>query len=218
MIAEIKNTGLTSERTRTRMVERLREKGIHNEDILNAMNSVPRHAFIDEGLASRAYEDSALPIGFSQTISQPYVIAFMIEALMNNRKLGKVLEVGTGCGYQTAVLAKLAKEVYSIERIRALHDKARSNLRSLRLVNVRLHYGDGYLGLAEAAPFDSIILSAAPTEIPLALLQQLVIGGKMILPQGKEEQRLLLITRTANGHLKIELEAVRFVPLVMGVE
>ena len=174
--------GMSSQRTRARMVERLREQGITDARVLDAMAAVPRHLFVEEALASRAYEDSALPIGFGQTISQPYVVARMIEILMKDRKLGKVLEVGTGCGYQAAVLAQLADEVYSLERIRELLERARSNLRELRLKNLRLAYADGAAGIEKAAPFDSIILAAAAPEMPRALLQQLARGGRMILP------------------------------------
>jgi protein-L-isoaspartate(D-aspartate) O-methyltransferase len=174
--------GMTSQRTRARMVERLRGEGIRDEQVLAAMGTVPRHLFVDEALASRAYEDTALPIGFGQTISQPYVVARMIEALRQGRKLGKVLEIGTGCGYQAAVLAGLADEVYSVERIHALLERARANLRGLRLSNLRLTHGDGNLGLEKAAPFDSIIVAAAAPELPQALLRQLAPGGRMVLP------------------------------------
>ena len=211
--------GMTSQRTRARMVERLRKEGIIDETVLAALGSVPRHLFVEEALASRAYDDDALPIGFSQTISQPYVIALMIQALRaGGRELGKVLEVGTGCGYQAAVLAQIATEVYSIERIAPLLAKARANLRSLRLSNLRLKHGDGNLGLPEAAPFDSIILAAATPQLPKALLQQLAPKGRMILPFGSSEQVLRLVERTRSGFSETALDAVRFVPLLMGVE
>mgnify|MGYP001190300956 FL=1 len=211
--------GMTSQRTRARMVERLREQGITDERVLEAMAVVPRHLFVEEALASRAYEDTALPIGFGQTISQPYVVALMIEFLIQKRKPGKVLEVGTGCGYQAAVLASLAAEVYSIERIRELLERARANLRELRLKNLRLAHGDGAAGLEKAAPFDSIILAAAAPEMPQALLRQLARGGRMILPLrngAADAQRLILIERSARGYTETVLDPVRFVPLRAG--
>jgi protein-L-isoaspartate(D-aspartate) O-methyltransferase len=210
--------GMTSQRTRARMVERLRKEGIEDETVLAAISAVPRHLFVEEALATRAYEDTALPIGFSQTISQPYVVALMIQALRAGRELGKVLEVGTGCGYQAAVLAQVATEVYSIERIAPLLAKARANLRELRLPNLRLKHGDGNLGLPEAAPFDSIILAAASARLPQVLLQQLAPGGRMILPFGSSEQVLRLVERTRSGYSETTLDAVRFVPMLMGVE
>ena len=210
--------GMTSQRTRARMVERLRQEGITDETVLAVLGTVPRHLFVEEALASRAYDDDALPIGFSQTISQPYVVALMIQALRAGRELGKVLEVGTGCGYQAAVLAQVATEVYSIERIAPLLAKARANLRELRLPNLRLKHGDGNLGLPEAAPFDSIILAAASARLPQALLQQLAPGGRMILPFGSSEQVLRLVERTRSGYSETTLDAVRFVPMLMGVE
>jgi protein-L-isoaspartate(D-aspartate) O-methyltransferase len=214
--------GMTSQRTRARMVERLRGEGIRDEKVLAAMGSVPRHLFVDEALASRAYEDTALPIGFGQTISQPYVVARMIEALCaGGRALGKVLEIGTGCGYQAAVLAHLAREAYSVERIHALLERARANLRGLRLSNLRLTYGDGNLGLEKAAPFDSIIVAAAAPELPQALLRQLAPDGRMVLPlksagAPRGAQRLALVERGARGITESVLEAVRFVPLETG--
>ena len=210
--------GMTSQRTRARMVERLRKEGITDEGVLAALGVVPRHLFVEEALASRAYDDDALPIGFSQTISQPYVVALMIQALRAGRELGKVLEIGTGCGYQAAVLAQLALEVYSIERIAPLLTKARANLRGLRLANLRLKHADGNLGLAQAAPFDSIILAAAARQLPQTLLQQLAPGGRMILPFGSSQQVLRLVQRTRSGYSETTLDAVRFVPMQMGVE
>ena len=215
---QVQGIGMTSQRTRVRMVERLRREGIADEAVLAAINTVPRHLFVEEALATRAYEDTALPIGFSQTISQPYVVALMIQALHAGRELGKVLEVGTGCGYQAAVLAQLASEVYSVERIAPLLAKARANLRGLRLRNLRLKHGDGNLGLPEAAPFDSIILAAASPQLPKALLQQLAPGGRMILPFGTSEQVLRMVERVRSGYTEVTLDAVRFVPLLMGVE
>jgi protein-L-isoaspartate(D-aspartate) O-methyltransferase len=210
--------GMTSQRTRARMVERLRQEGIEDETVLAAMSAVPRHLFVEEALASRAYDDDALPIGFSQTISQPYVVALMIQALRAGRELGRVLEVGTGCGYQAAVLAQVAAEVYSIERIAPQPRKARHSRRELRLPNLRLKHGDGNQGLPEAAPFDSIILAAASARLPQVLLQQLAQGGRMILPFGSSEQVLRLVERTRSGYSESTLDAVRFVPMLMGVE
>ena len=212
-LSQTRGIGMTSQRTRDRMVARLREGGVRDGEVLAAMGSVPRHIFVDEGLASRAYEDTALPIGFEQTISQPYVVARMLEAMRAQRPLGSVLEVGTGCGYQAAVLAHLAKDVYSVERIGELLEKARRNLRPLRLSNLRLVHADGALGLPEAAPFDGIIVAAAASCVPEALLQQLAPGGRMIVPVGSGDQALCLIERTATGLTEKWLDAVRFVPL-----
>lgn len=216
--ANSRGVGFTSQRTRDRMVTRLREQGIVDEAVLAAMAQVPRHLFVDEALSSRAYEDTALPIGFEQTISQPYVVARMIEALRGpeERPLGKVLEVGTGCGYQAAVLAQLAKEVYSIERIQGLHERARTNLRPMRIANLRLAWGDGYQGLAEAAPFDAIIVAAAAPRMPAALLEQLAPGGRLIAPVGTTAQQLQWMERTASGVIERALDLVHFVPLRAG--
>ena len=216
--ANSRGVGFTSQRTRDRMVTRLREQGIVDEAVLAAMAQVPRHLFVDEALSSRAYEDTALPIGFEQTISQPYVVARMIEALRGpeERPLGKVLEVGTGCGYQAAVLAQLAKEVYSIERIQGLHERARANLRPMRVANLRLAWGDGYQGLAEAAPFDAIIVAAAAPRMPAALLAQMAPGGRLIAPVGTTAQQLQWMERTASGVIERALDLVHFVPLRAG--
>ena len=216
--ANSRGVGFTSQRTRDRMVTRLREQGIVDEAVLAAMAQVPRHLFVDEALSTRAYEDTALPIGFEQTISQPYVVARMIEALRGpeERPLGKVLEVGTGCGYQAAVLAQLAKEVYSIERIQGLHERARANLRPMRIANLRLAWGDGYQGLPEAAPFDAIIVAAAAPRMPAALLEQLAPGGRLIAPVGTTAQQLQWMERTANGVIERALDLVHFVPLRAG--
>lgn len=211
--------GMTSERTRARMVARLRASGIADERVLAALGAVPRHLFVDSALASRAYEDTALPIGFAQTISQPYVVARMIELLLAGREAGRALEVGTGCGYQAAVLARLFPEVYSIERIKALLERARRNLLPLRLANLRLAHGDGYAGLEVAAPFHSIIVAAAAPRVPDALARQLAPGGRMILPLASSAaaQRLLLIERTGRASLvQTELDPVRFVPMEVG--
>ncbi|MGH8691722.1 MAG: protein-L-isoaspartate(D-aspartate) O-methyltransferase [Burkholderiales bacterium] len=209
--------GMTSERTRRRMVERLREQGVRDERVLAAMAAVPRHLFVEEALASRAYEDTALPIGFGQTISQPYVVARMIEALIEKQPPKRVLEIGTGCGYQAAVLAQLFPEVYSIERIKGLLERARANLLGLRLANLRLAHGDGYAGLESAAPFQSIIVAAAARSMPQELLRQLAPGGRMVLPLGSGgAQRLLLVERSGRGFIESELDAVRFVPMEAG--
>ena len=210
--------GMTSQRTRARMVERLREQGVRDERVLAAMASVPRHLFVEEAFASRAYEDTALPLGFQQTISQPYAVARMIEALRGGRELGKTLEVGAGSGYQAAVLAQLSSEVYAVERIAALLERARLNLRHLRLPNVRLKHADGTVGLPEAAPFDTIIVAAAASHVPQALLEQLAPGGRLVLPVGVRDQVLCLIERNARGFAESRLEMVRFVPLITGVE
>ena len=210
---------MTSQRTRTRMIERLREKGIRNEAVLTAMAAVPRHVFVEEALASRAYEDTALPLGMGQTISQPYVVARMIELLLNGRSgLGKTLEIGAGCGYQAAVLAQLTSEVYSVERLGPLLEKAKANMRTLQQFNVRLKHADGQMGLPEAAPFDSIIVAAAGTNVPQALLEQLAMGGRLILPVGSTEQYLSFIERTSQGYVENRLDAVRFVPLLAGMQ
>ncbi|HEY6240633.1 MAG TPA: protein-L-isoaspartate(D-aspartate) O-methyltransferase [Burkholderiales bacterium] len=213
MLSRTRGIGMTSQRTRDRMVARLREQGIRDESVLSAMAAVPRHIFIEEALASRAYEDTALPIGFEQTISQPFVVARMLSALRGEKPLKKVLEVGTGCGYQAALLARLATAVYSVERISELLEKARRNLRPLRLSNLRLVHGDGARGLPEAAPFDGIIVAAAAPRIPDALLQQLTPGGRMVVPVGSGDQALCLIERTPAGLNEKWLDAVRFVPL-----
>lgn len=217
---DLSGIGMTSQRTRLRMVDRLRAKGIRDERVLAAMAAVPRHLFVDEALASRAYEDTALPIGFSQTISQPYVVARMIESLLDDRGLPqKVLEVGTGCGYQAAVLAQLAREVYSVERIRGMLERARANLRAMRLSNLRLTHGDGNLGLEQAAPFDAIVVAAAAPVVPQALLRQLARGGRMVLPLKagpRGAQRLMLYERDARGFSETLLEEVLFVPLEAG--
>ena len=200
------------------MIDRLREQGIRDERVLAAIAAVPRHVFVEEALASRAYEDTALPLGFSQTISQPYIVARMIELLRGGRELGKTLEIGAGCGYQAAVLAQLTDEVYAVERIEPLLAKAKLNMRTIQQFKVRLKYADGQFGLPEAAPFDTIIVAAAATHVPNALLQQLALGGKMLLPLGSGEQFLLLVERRAEGFVETRLDGVRFVPLLSGLE
>jgi len=209
---------LNSDRVRERLVERLRARGIRDPRVLGAIAAVPRHLFVDAGLATQAYEDAALPIGHHQTISKPSVVARMIELAAAGRALNKVLEIGTGCGYQAAVLSRVSREVYSIERIKPLFERAKSNLRSLRLPNLRLHYGDGRLGLPAVAPFDAILLAAAGLEVPQALLEQLEIGGRLIAPVGGEEQVLTLIERISQTEWReSRLDRVFFVPLKTGV-
>ena len=208
-----------TQRARSRMVERLREQGVRDERVLAAMAGVPRHMFVEEALANRAYEDTALPLGFQQSISQPFVVARMIEALAGGRNLGKTLEVGTGCGYQAAVLSHLATDVYTIERIAPLLERAKRNLRHLRLPNVRLKHADGNLGLPEAAPFDTIIVAAAAPASPPALLAQLAPAGRLMMPVGRPgDQQLVLVEKRANGLSETRLDLVRFVPLIAGVE
>lgn len=209
--------GMTSLRTRERMLGRLREQGIKDEVVLSAISATPRHIFVDEALSIRAYEDVSLPIGFGQTISQPYIVARMSELLRNGNALQKVLEIGTGCGYQTAVLSKLAQEVYSVERIRPLLMKARGHLRELKCANVKLDHADGNMGLAEVAPFDGIIVTAAASHIPQDLLEQLAVNGRLIIPVGTDEQVLYLVERVSNlEYRQTKLEAVKFVPLLGG--
>ena len=208
--------GMTSQRTRGRLIERLRAQGIEDEVVLAAMNAVPRHIFIDEALASRAYDDVSLPLGFGQTISQPYIVARMVEILRNGMALNRVLEVGTGCGYQAAVLAQVAHEVYSVERVQPLYERAVGYMKELKVRNVILRYADGNIGLSAVAPFDGIIMAAAATHVPQALLEQLAVGGRMVLPLGAQEQFLCLIERGTQGYRETRLEAVKFVPLLMG--
>ena len=216
--ATVAGIGMTSQRTRARMVERLRAQGISDARVLHAIGVVPRHVFLEPALAQRAYEDTALPLGFSQTISQPYVVARMIAALRAGRQLGRTLEIGAGCGYQAAVLAQLTDEVYAVERIEPLLAKARINLRAIKQLKVRLKHADGQLGLPEAAPFDTIIVAAAASRVPPALLRQLAPGGRMILPVGGATQYLALIEHRTEGYVETRLDAVRFVPLLSGVE
>lgn len=218
MMRAVGEPGHTALRARQRMVERLRQQGIQDEIVLAAMLRVPRHRFVEEALASRAYEDTALPLLRQQTISQPFIVARMIEILRCGRELGRTLEVGAGCGYQAAVLASVASEVFAVERIRQLLDRAKENLRELRLPNVRLKHADGKLGLPEAAPFDTIIVAAAAAGVPVELKQQLAQGGRMLVPVGGAEQRLLLVERVVGGFRESRLDAVRFVPLLDGTE
>jgi len=199
------------------MVERLKNQGISNERVLEVMGLIPRHIFVDEALASRSYEDTALPIGHNQTISQPYIVAQMTELLLENGPLSKVLEIGTGCGYQTAILASLVEKVYSVERIGPLLKKAKNHLWDLKLKNISYQHSDGGWGWPEQAPFDGILVAAAPAEIPETLLQQMAVGGVMLIPVGgKNLQQLYKVTRTENGYEHEILEAVSFVPFLSG--
>lgn len=216
-MSKLSGIGMTSQRTRTRFVERLRSQGIKDEVVLEAMGSIPRHIFVDEALASRAYDDCSLPIGFNQTISNPHTVARMTELLRGGKALGRVLEIGTGCGYQTAVLSRLAQEVYSVERIAPLLTKARGHLREIRAANVKVKHADGSMGLADLGPFDGIIMTAAATHVPEALLSQLAEGGRMVFPMGTGEQRLCLVEHTAQEYRQTTLEAVKFVPLLPGL-
>jgi protein-L-isoaspartate(D-aspartate) O-methyltransferase len=209
--------GMTSARTRDRLVQRLREQGIANLAVLDRVRNVPRHIFVDEALGSRAYEDTALPIGFGQTISQPYIVARMTEALLEAGAADSVLEVGTGCGYQTAVLAPLVARVYSIERIEPLLARARERLKELGIRNVRFRHGDGTLGWKAHAPYDGILVAAAPLTVPEALISQLRVGGRLIVPVGPEgEQELVRFTRREQRVERESLGAVAFVPLLGG--
>lgn len=218
MSAAHSGIGMTSQRTRMRMVERLRGEGIRDEVILAAMGEVPRHIFVDEALASRAYEDMALPLGFGQTISSPYTVARMLELLRSGGTLGKVLEIGTGCGYQAAVVSRLAREVYSMERLAPLLTKARRHLRDARAHNVRLRIADGQHGWPEHAPYDGIVVAAAATHVPQALLDQLAVGGKIIIPLTHQaKQSLHVIERTAQGYVDRKVEDALFVPLLPGL-
>jgi protein-L-isoaspartate(D-aspartate) O-methyltransferase len=216
MTASHSGVGMTSQRTRLRMVARLRDQGIGDEAVLSALAEIPRHIFVDEALAHRAYEDIALPIGFGQTISRPWIVARMLELLRAGQSLGRVLEIGTGCGYQAAVLARLAHEVYSVERLSSLLMKARVKLRELRIANVRVKHADGQFGFKDAQPFDGIVMAAAAASVPKALVEQLAVGGRLVLPLGAREQHLTLVERTPQGVSQATLDAVRFVPLLPG--
>ena len=216
--ARIQGIGMTSQRTRNRLIERLKDEGIKSMPVLMAMKNTPRHIFVEEALASRAYEDTALPMSHGQTISQPYIVARMTEALLECGPLNRVLEVGTGSGYQAAVLSKLVGTVYTVERIEALLAKARQRFKELGLTNVYSQYSDGGMGMPDYAPFDGILVTAAPEGIPLALVRQLRIGGAMILPVGDQKDQILVrVTRTEEGYDKEFLEQVAFVPLLGGV-
>lgn len=216
----IRGIGMTSARTRQRMVDRLRERGIKDEAVLSAMNDVPRHLFVDEALASRAYDDVSLPINYEQTISQPYIVARMIEILRNGgvTPMRRVLEIGTGCGYQAAVLAHVFAEVYTLERIEPLYQRARKKLQDLQIKNIITRFADGTSGLPDASPFDGIIMAAAAPALSVALREQLSNAGRMVLPLGRQEQNLYLVERDATGFRETKLESVKFVPLLTGKE
>ena len=214
---DVSGVGMTSQRTRNRLTDRLREQGIVNEAVLQVMASTPRHLFVDEALAHRAYEDTALPIGNSQTISQPYIVARMTELLLQDVPPTSVLEVGTGSGYQTAILEQLMELVFTVERISAMLDRALGRFRQLGLHQIKSKYDDGHLGWAEKGPFDAIIVTASPREVPAALLAQLRAGGRLIIPVGDAEtQTLTLVTRGDDGFETTLVEPVRFVPLLGG--
>ncbi|MEC9387167.1 MAG: protein-L-isoaspartate(D-aspartate) O-methyltransferase [Pseudomonadota bacterium] len=216
MTAQLEGIGMTSRRTRMRLVQRLREGGIESDRVLEVIGQVPRHIFLDEALSHRAYEDTSLPIGHGQTLSQPYIVARMTELLLAHAPQ-RVLELGTGSGYQTAVLSQLFPEIYSVERIRPLQDHARDRLRQLNVRNVLLKHADGGMGWPERGPFDGIIVTAAPVEVPRELLDQLADGGVLIAPVGEENQVLVEIIRKGNHFERHNLEPVHFVPLLGGV-
>jgi protein-L-isoaspartate(D-aspartate) O-methyltransferase len=218
-MADLRMTGIgmTSARTRDRLVQRLRDQGITHLGVLERIRTVPRHIFVDEALSSRAYEDTALPIGFGQTISQPYIVARMTEALLEGGELRNVLEVGTGCGYQTAVLAPLVERLYTIERVEPLVQRAKQRIKELGLRNVRFRHGDGSAGWKAHGPFDGILVAAAPLSVPDGLLQQLKVGGRLIVPVGPEgEQELVRLTRKEQRIERHSLGPVSFVPLLAG--
>ena len=208
---------MTSQRTRERLIQRLMDQGITRFEVLEAIRSVPRHLFVDEALAHRSYEDTALPIGYGQTLSQPYVVAKMSELALAQGRPKKVLGLGSGSGYQTAILASLVDEICAIERIKPLLERARKQLRALRVRNVRLRHGDGLNGWASEAPFDLILGAAAPEHLPTQLLEQLAPGGRLILPVGGERQQLVMVTATPEGYIEEVIEEVNFVPMVRGV-
>ena len=213
---DLRGIGMTSQRTRDRLVQRLREHGIADERVLTVIGEVPRHIFIDEALSTRAYEDTALPIGHGQTISQPFIVALMTKTLLNKPR-ERVLEIGTGSGYQTAVLAALVKRVFTVERIAPLIERARERFRAMKLRNVRVKYDDGNLGWPDQGPFDGIIVTAAARTVPAALLEQLAVGGRLVIPVGDDRgQELKVIDRTEEGLHEESLEYVRFVPLLRG--
>lgn len=209
--------GMTSERTRRRLIEQLRDMGVHDESVLRVMQNLPRHIFVDEALASRAYENTALPINHGQTISQPYIVALMTQTLLNTQR-AKVLEIGTGCGYQTAVLAPLCEKIVSVERIVKLHRQARDRCYDLGIRNVVFRHGDGFDGLREFAPFDGILAAAVSEDVPMELIDQLAVGGRVVMPVGRDDKQVLIvIDKTEQGTKQYEIEAVRFVPRLAGL-
>ena len=219
MQSDLKGIGMTSQRTRDRLAEILLEMGIESEIVLDVIRNAPRHFFVDEALATRAYENTALPIGFNQTISQPYIVAKMIEVLIKDNELQKVLEIGTGCGYQTFVLAQFAKYVYTIERINGLLIRARERFRKLNCINILTKHSDGNIGWPAHGPYDGIIVSAAPIGVPEPLKEQLALGGRLIIPVGEPgQQKLLLITREEEGFNEKLLDSVSFVPMLSGID
>lgn len=210
--------GMTSMRTRQRLVQRLAEQGITSTEVLEAIRSTPRHLFVDEALAHRAYEDTALPIGWNQTLSQPYIVAKMTELALVNGTPRKVLEIGSGSGYQTAILAQVSGEVFAMERVKGLSDRSRKRLRELRLRNVQCRLGDGLVGWPDKGPFDVILSAAAPDQVPPALLEQLATGGRLVMPVGNREQDLIVVHATDSGFETEVVEPVNFVPMLPGVE
>ncbi|HDZ39644.1 MAG TPA: protein-L-isoaspartate(D-aspartate) O-methyltransferase [Marinobacter sp.] len=216
MSGALQGIGMTSRRTRMRLVQRLKESGIESDRVLEIMGQVPRHIFLDEALSHRAYEDTSLPIGYGQTLSQPYIVARMTELLLKHEP-ARVLELGTGSGYQTAVLSQLFERVYSVERIKPLQDRARERLQQLKIYNVMLKHADGGMGWPERGPFDGIIVTAAPMEVPTELLDQLADGGVLVAPVGEGHQVLVKMVRNGDRFERYELEPVRFVPLLGGV-
>ena len=219
MRADCNGIGMTSQRTRDRLIAALKEMGIESGAVLDVMRSIPRHLFVDEALATRAYENVPLPIGYNQTISQPYIVARMTEALVSGRQLNNVLEIGAGCGYQSAVIAQFAEQVYSVERINGLLTQARERFRRLGYHNIRARHADGNGGWPEQAPFDGIIVAAAPLGVPEALLDQLAMAGRLIIPVGApDEQKLLLVTRAEDGFKYEHIDAVSFVPMLGGMD
>tara|TARA_R110000822_G_scaffold16304_8_gene55526 strand:+ start:3817 stop:4506 length:690 start_codon:yes stop_codon:yes gene_type:complete len=208
--------GMTSQRTRERLLERLFEEGVRNLHVLEAMRRTPRHLFVDEALAHRAYEDTALPIGHNQTISQPYIVARMTELLLGGGPLDKVMEVGTGSGYQTAILAQVVERVFSVERIHPLQERAKVVLKDINIRNVVFRHADGNWGWPQYGPYDAILVAAAPAEVPKELLNQLADGGRMVIPVGEKEQFLTLVIREGENFIYQQVEPVRFVPLLAG--
>jgi len=218
-MSKISGIGMTSQRARNRLTDKIRGMGITNEEILEVIRITPRHYFLEEALASRAYDNTALPIGYGQTISQPYMVASMTQLLVDTGPMEKVLEIGSGCGYQTAVLAAFSEKVFAVERIQALVKKLRSNLYELKVPNVKVKHSDGFNGWVEHAPFDAILVAAAPVGVPAKLLDQLSVGGRLVIPIGAgKNQELRLITKSSNGLEDEVIEKVSFVPLLDGIK